>query len=70
MVARSKKKICAAALPKFQISIHDVYKHSLFAPFSASSKATSWSTYSSMSYEVALKAAQKYIKNQMLRMLG
>jgi hypothetical protein len=37
---------------------------SLFASFSASSKAASWSTLPSMSYEAALKSAKKYIKNQ------
>ena len=36
----------------------------LFAPFSASSKAASWPTYSSMSFEASLKSAKKYIKNQ------
>jgi hypothetical protein len=39
-------------------------KSSLLASFSASSKAASWSTYLSMSYEAALKSAKKYIKNQ------
>jgi hypothetical protein len=39
-------------------------KSSLFASFSASSKAASWSILSSMSYEAALKSAKKYIKNQ------
>ena len=39
-------------------------KNSLFASFSASSKAASWSTSPSMSYEAALKAAKKYIKNK------
>ena len=39
-------------------------KSSLFASFSASSKAASWPTLSSMSYEAALKSAKKYIKNQ------
>jgi hypothetical protein len=39
-------------------------KSSLFAPFYAFSKAASWSTYPSMSYEVALKPAKKTIKNQ------
>ena len=39
-------------------------KSSLFAPFYASSKAASWSTSPSMSYEAALKSAKKYIKNQ------
>lgn len=39
-------------------------KNSLFASFSASLKATSWPTYSSMSYEAALKTAKKIIKNQ------
>jgi hypothetical protein len=46
------------------------FKHSLFASFSAASKATSWPTYSSMSCEVALKSAKKYIKNQTLRIMG
>jgi len=45
-------------------------KPSLLAPFSAASKAASWSTYLSMSCEAALKSAKKYIKNQKLRMLG
>jgi hypothetical protein len=39
-------------------------KSSLFAPFSASSKAASWTTSPSMSYEASLKSAKKYIKNQ------
>jgi hypothetical protein len=39
-------------------------KTSLFAPFSASSKADSWPTCPSMSYEAALKFAKKTIKNQ------
>jgi hypothetical protein len=39
-------------------------KSSLFASFSASSKAASWPTYASMSFEAALKSAKKYIKNQ------
>ena len=37
-------------------------KSSLFASFPASSKAASWPTYPSMSYEAALKSAKKYIK--------
>jgi hypothetical protein len=59
------------------LSLND--KSSLFAPCSAhkmsprhflcfrspaSSKAASWSTYPSMSYEAALKSAKKHIKNQ------
>jgi hypothetical protein len=43
---------------------------SFFAPFSASSKATSGPAYASMSCEVALKAAKKIIKNQTFRILG
>jgi hypothetical protein len=39
-------------------------KSSLFAYFSTSSKAASWSTLPSMPYEAALKSAKKYIKNQ------
>jgi hypothetical protein len=39
-------------------------KSSLFAPFSASSKAASWATSPSMSCEAALKSAKKTIKNQ------
>jgi hypothetical protein len=46
------------------------YKYLLFAPFSASSKAASWSTYSSMSCEVALKTAKKTTKNQTFILLG
>jgi hypothetical protein len=38
--------------------LHD--KSSLFA----SSKAASWSTFLSISYEAALKSAKKYIKNK------
>lgn len=45
-------------------------KPSLLAPFSAASKAASWSTYLSMFCEAALKFAKKHIKNQNLRMLG
>ena len=45
-------------------------KNSLFASFSASSKAASWSTLPSMSYEAALKAAKKYIKNQTFSIKG
>jgi hypothetical protein len=45
-------------------------KGSLFASFSASLKAASWSTYLSMSCEAALKAAKKTIKNQTFRILG
>jgi hypothetical protein len=44
------------------LSLND--KSSLFASFSALSKAASWSTLSSMSYEAALKSAKKFIKNQ------
>ncbi len=44
------------------LSLND--KSLLFASFSASSKAASWSTYSSMSCEAALKSAKKTIKNQ------
>jgi hypothetical protein len=39
-------------------------KNSLFASFLASSKAASWPTSPSMSYEAALKSAKKTIKNQ------
>jgi hypothetical protein len=39
-------------------------KNSLFASFYASSKAASWPTSPSMSYEAALKSAKKTIKNQ------
>jgi hypothetical protein len=39
-------------------------KSSLFASFFTSSKAASWPTLPSMSYEAALKSAKKYIKNQ------
>ena len=39
-------------------------KNSLFASFSASSKAASWPTDSSMSCEAALESAEKTIKNQ------
>jgi hypothetical protein len=45
-------------------------KHLFSALFSASSKAASWSTYSSMSYEAALKSAKKIIKNQTFIPLG
>jgi hypothetical protein len=45
-------------------------KSSLFAPFSASSKAASWPTLPSMSYEAALKSAKKYIKNQKFSIKG
>jgi hypothetical protein len=45
-------------------------KCSLFAPFSASFKATFWAAYSSMSCEVVLKAAKKNIKNQIFVILG
>jgi ABC-type branched-subunit amino acid transport system ATPase component len=45
-------------------------KYSLFASFSASSKAASWSTCSSMSCEAVLKSAKKTIKNQIFGILG
>jgi hypothetical protein len=45
-------------------------KSSLFASFSASSKAASWPTYPSMSREAALKSAKKTIKNQSFRIKG
>jgi len=46
------------------------HKNSLFASFSASSKAASWSTFPSMSYEAALKSAKKTIKNQNFSIKG
>jgi hypothetical protein len=52
------------------MNIFQYSSHLLFAPFSASSKTTSWSTYSSMSCEVVLKAAKKIIKNQTPIILG
>jgi hypothetical protein len=45
-------------------------KSSLFASFYAPSKAASWPTSPSMSYEAALKSAKKYIKNQNFIMKG
>ena len=45
-------------------------KNFLSASFSAYFKATSWPTYLSMSCEVALKSAKKYIKNQNFIILG
>jgi hypothetical protein len=50
------------------LSLND--KTSLFASFPASSKAASWSTLPSMSYEAALKSAKKYIKNQNFSIKG
>jgi len=50
------------------LSLND--KRSLFAFFSASSKAASWSTSPSMSYEAALKSAKKIIKNQNFSIKG
>jgi hypothetical protein len=41
-----------------------------FAPFSASSKAASWPTFLSMSYEASLKSAKKDIKNQNFNIKG
>jgi len=57
------------ANPRF-MNLSQYFKHSLFASFSASSKAAFWSTYSSMSCEAALKSAKKYIKNPILKLLG
>ena len=42
----------------------------LFASFSAYFNATSWPTFLSMSCEVALKSAKKYIKNLKLSIKG
>ncbi len=42
----------------------------LFASFSAYSNATSWPTFLSMSCEVALESAKKYIKNLNLNIKG
>jgi hypothetical protein len=66
--ARPRRKIDLAKLQQadchlFECRVNNA-KSSLFAPFYASSKAASWSTYPSMSYEAALKSAKKTIKNQ------
>jgi hypothetical protein len=50
------------------LSLND--KSSLFASFSTSSKAASWSTFASMSYKAALKSEKKYIKNQNFSIKG
>jgi hypothetical protein len=46
------------------LSLNDQF--SLFASFSSYFKVASWSTYTSMPCEAALKSEKKYIKNQNL----